>query len=217
MPNNPLLYRLARATFSLGCFAQCRNWSQVFVALCTSRCTFSHQPTHLRSCIRDGTAIAEASGFRWHNREGVLVLHVEASQKKRLCARVAICSSTPGDYRQNRKCHLFNKWRNACQHRISHQGITVNCACLFHSSLLSHCVEEKNRFLILALFGFGEDFKCEFKMAVFSFDEQQKLLCFFSVSIRLFLEVLEIHYWHAELRKISVRLIGCVCVCMCLN
>lgn len=98
---------------------------------------------------------------------------MEASQKKRLCARVAICSSTPGDYRQNRKCHLFNKRRNACQHRISHQGITVNCACPFHSSLLSCCVEEKNRFLILDPFG------VDFKMAVCSFDEQRKLFCFF--------------------------------------
>lgn len=138
LPNNLLLYRITRATLSLACFAQCRNWSQVFTALGPSCCTFYHQPTNLRSCIRDGM-IAEASGFRWHHREGgelkegVLVLHVEASQKRRLCVRVAICSPTPGDYRQNRKCHLFNKRRNACQHHISHQGITVNCACPFPS------------------------------------------------------------------------------------
>ncbi len=166
MPNNPLLCWIACATFSLGCFVQCRNWSQVFVALGTSRCTFSHQPTHLRSCIQDETAIAEASGSRWHHWEGGLVLHVEASQRKRLCARVAICSSTPGDYRQNRKFHLFNKRCSACQHRISQEGKRINCACPFHSSLLSR-VEEKNRFLILDLFCFGEVFKCEFKMDIY--------------------------------------------------
>lgn len=181
MPNNPLLYRITHATSSLDCFAQCRNWSQVFVALGTSRCTFF--PSANTSPLMHTRWNGDHGGV-WlsmtSSGEGVLVLHVEASQKKRLCARVAICSSTPGDYRQNRKCHLFNKRHNACQHRISHQGITVNCASPFHLSLLSRFVEEKNTFLILVLFAFGLDFKCEFKMSVCSFDEQQKLFCFFS-------------------------------------
>lgn len=166
MPNNLLLYRITRATLSLGCFAQCWNWGEVFAALGTSSRTFSHQPTHLRSCIRDGMAIMEASGFRWHHqeggelKEGVLVLQVEASQKRRLCVRVAICSRTPGDYRQNRKWHLFNKRRNACQHHISHQGITVNCACPFHSIIELLCWGKVQISYFRALW-FGIDFERE--------------------------------------------------------
>lgn len=85
---------------------------------------------------------------------GMLVWDMEASQKRRLRVRVAICSPTPGDYRQNRKCHLFNKHLNACQCFISHWGITVNSASPFCSLILSRCKEKIKGDLISAFSSF---------------------------------------------------------------